>query len=254
MLGFVAWWNTPENYQGKRSDWLAKMPAELTPDPEPLSEPLKRALATLDVPPGVRKLIRPLRGQDAWAVVLETAEKDDLKYHVDIAVRATHTGLVTIKADTNGAKLVDILNDRFMSEIDHLTTGAIAEIILRNVRTYCKGICARRAGGVYFVHQVYAPQLERLKQVLTDNGGDMTVIDVSEKAKPDVLKMVIDDVKAAAGAVQMAIDARHKTDAIVEGKAAMDRLDFFEMALGELSSEAARLKGEINAKLLEILE
>ena len=250
-LGAIIWWSLPGDIDTNKVDWPTRFPDFPLPQ-EPLGDPLRRALFALEAPVGSKRLVRPLKVKDHWAVVIETPTEDDLTYSTEFTVKLTPFGLEFVKKSLNSDSWAYMLEQNYNQELQRVTSAAVADLILNYVRATCLAVQARKTGGVYFVPADRGLNLEKIVQLVEGLYGRLYYFPVEDEKRhrDDLLNLIVEDLKAAKANVEMNIAARHKGDAVKEGKLALDRVRFYAQALGLVTNEAATIEKEINDMLV----
>ncbi len=252
-LGSIVWWSLLDDIAVKRSEWASQFPnfPMLT---EPLGDPLRRALYALQAPAGSKRLVRPLRQKDHWAIVIETPTTDDLDYKTEFTVKLEADAIQFVKSSGN-TSWEFMLQQNYLEELDRVTSNAIADLILIHVRGQCLAVQARKTGGVYFVPADKDIELGNITVLVEALGGRLYnfPVDGREKHRDDLLHLIVEDLKNARDNVQMNLAARHKNDAVREGKLALDRVRFYREALGIITEEAGGIEKQINKMMVDAL-
>ncbi len=246
-LGEIVWWSLPDEISITRQEWNLKYP-EFNIGYEAVGDPLRRALFTIPAPTGSRRLVRPLKTRGFWAVVFETPLDNDLTYYTEFTVKPLPGGtLQIIKADY-GNQWAAPLQDAYTKEYNRITTTAVAEIILRSVRGSCLATQARKTGGVYFVPATFQDKLTCVEALVTELGGRLFrfPVDNTQGQRENVLHLITEDLKGSIELVKSQIESRHKNDAILESKQALDRVRFYRDALGMMADKANMIEAEIS--------
>lgn len=252
-LGDIVWWSLPEDINVSRTNWLPNYPDFPLP-PEPLGDPLRRALYGLEAPRGTKRLVRPLKQKDHWAIVIETPKEDDLDYRTEFTVRLNHD-LLDFRKQTGDPSWAPILYENYIKELERVTPGAIADLVLRKVRGACLAIQARKTGGVYFVPKDKEQELNKIVNLVEALGGRLYRFPVDDvgRHRDDLIHLIVEDLKSAVDAVHTNLNARHTTDAITEGTQALDRVRFYREALNIVTKEAVKYEKELNQILVTAL-
>jgi hypothetical protein len=252
-LGSIIWWSLPDDIGIKRSEWAPRFP-DYPMSAEPLGDPLRRALYALQAPAGSKRLVRPLRQKDHWAVVIETPSTDDLSYKTEFTVKLEADAIQFVKSSGN-TSWEFMLQQNYLDEIDRVTSNAVADLILNHVRGQCLAVQARKTGGVYFVPADKDLELGGITLLVEALGGRLFnfPVDDREKHRDDLLHLIVEDLKNARDNVEMNLAARLKNDAIKEGKLAIDRVRFYRDGLGILTEEAGKIEKQINKMMVDAL-
>lgn len=251
-LGEIVWWSLPEQISTTRADWNTTYPNFIIPN-EPSGDPLRRALFAIVAPKGSRRLIRPLQTRNHWGVVIETpTQDDDLEYSTEFTVKAEGGTLAFIKYSSDPKWAVD-LEYNYRIEVNRVTTGIVADLILSTVRGTCLAVQARKTGGVYFIPTDYKEKLDAVEELVTSLGGKLYRFPVNNdgKQRGNLLQMIVEDLKSAQESVKMNLDARHKTDGLNEGRLALNRISYYRQALGVLTEEAGEIEKTISQMLVD---
>lgn len=255
-LGSMIWWSLPDRIPVSRRDWNSTFPSFSLPD-EPLGDPLRRALFRIEAPKGSKRLPRPLPEKGKWAIVIETprGDKTDLDYRTEFTVETSRTGLLWHKypVTREAEGLAAQLDEAYEVELNNVTPGAVADLILWEVRANCLAATARKTGGVYFVPLAFEERLDNVEQLVTELGGTFVRIQMSDIARhrDHLIGFVIDDLKSAVESARSNIEARHKGDALIEAKQALDRVRFYSAGLGLAAERAQELETELNDLMVE---
>jgi len=252
-IGNIVWWSIPDEISVKRSEWAARFP-ELPLLGESAGDPLRRALFAIKAPAGTRRLIRPLRQLGQWAIVIETPETANLHYTVDMIVAIENGKLVIIKT-TSYSEWMYELGANYERELDKVHNGALADAVLNEVRGRCLAVTARKTGGVYFVPSIYADKIDKITNVLQAIGGNLYsyAVGADEHSRQQVLTHIVDDMKTSVDTVTGLIEGRHKTDAVNEGKQALDRIRYYRDAFNLLTDESNKIEAQLNDLIVKAL-
>ncbi len=253
-LGDIVWWSLPDEINITRQEWNTNYP-DFYIGQEAVGDPLRRALYSIPAPAGSRRLVRPLKTRGYWGVVFETPMDNDLVYHTEFTVRPLPGGtLEIIKADYGNTWAAE-LQDAYNKEYNRITTTAVAEIILRAVRGSCLATQARKTGGVYFVPRTFQDELTKVEEMVNSLDGRLFRFPVNDTQtqRDNVLHLITEDLKGSIDLVKAMIDSRHKTDALMESKQALDRVRFYRDALGLMTDKAAAIESEITELITEAM-
>lgn len=259
-MGSIIWWSLPEDIPVKRSAW-----GQFEPDPdfavpaEAAGDILRRALYRIPAPSGARRLVRPLPHKGDWALVIETPRPDDLSYSTSFTV-ALNPALgaqdqFAYIREPDDPDMAHNLELSYQAEAERIAPGAVADLVLGVVRGQCLAVAARKSGGVYFVPQERYADLDRVSKLVERLGGALFRFPVhdTEQTRDSLLRMVIQDLRTSAETVRGNLEARHKADAVMEARNALDRLAYYKDALSLAAEQAAALTSDLNDLLVEAL-
>jgi hypothetical protein len=238
-LGDMVWWNLPDSIKYTKAEWAHRYPQFPLPN-DPLGHCLRRALFSINAPKRAKRLIRPLRERDRWGLVIETPGLDDLIYRVEMIVRLDPLGLSFVRHPDN-LDYADQLQRNFTAELQRVTPAKVADLVLSHVRGRCLAVTSRKNGGVYFVPTDKADSLDEIEALVDDLGGSLVRIPVLDntRAKTDLIKLVVEDLKGSIETARNSLSARHKADALQEATQALDRMKYYHDAL-ELAADYAK--------------
>lgn len=256
-LGYIVWWSLPDKISVMRSEWPERFGKDFGIPMEPLGDVLRRALYAIKAPEGSKRLIRPLQAHDEWGLVIESYSDGEspLVYDFKLSVKLSPVGLEIALGDQQQREFIQELKTNYEVELERVTPGCVADIVLRGVRGNCLAVQARKTGGVYFVTADYHNSIQRIANFVLALGGNMYWFPINEtpQAKKDLLKLVVEDLKNSIEIARANIAARHKTDAVSEGTAALDRVRYYREALGMAAGQAKKIEKELNRLLVEAL-
>jgi len=254
-LGHVTWWSLPDQISLDRSQWAARYP-NFPLEPEPYADALKRALFSIQPPKDgtrMKRLVRPLKAKDRWALVFEVPGEDNLRYHVEMAVELHDAYLAVVRYPTQYASLARDVEDAYQAERYRVTSNAVANMILRHIRGECLAVVARKTGGVYFIPQMFEDRLEAVQALVEQLGGTMMAfrVDDDERGRKGLVTLIIEDLKGAVEAARANIEARHKNDALLMAKQALDRVNFYRDGMMLATEHAEILKTELEQLIVD---
>lgn len=252
-IGDIVWWSIPDEINCRRSDWNKTYP-DLPLPSESAGDPLRRALYSIKAPKGTRRLIRPLKTNGDWAIVIETPDIGDLNYVVDMIVKIDRGSLYFIKT-TSYSDWAFELGKAYEHEVEAIQSAALADAVLLEIRGHCLAVQARKTGGVYFVPAMYRDRIDKIADVLKDIGGQLFTyhVGMDEHSRDQVLSHVVDDMKSTVDVVKNRIENRHKTEAVTEAKQALDRIRYYKDAFELLTGESSKIEKQINDLIVEAL-
>ncbi len=252
--GEIVYWNLPkEEIQESRQQWPLKFPRFKLPE-ESLGDPLKRALFAIKAPKGTKRLIRPLGERHHWAVVIETPFHDELDYRIEMVVSAKANKLDILKGISS-----DYANDlamNYIKEVDRVTNGQVADMLLKFVRGECLAMEMRKNGAVYYVPPTERGKLLEAAEMVKQLGGTLGHFRIAEDDdnQKSILDMLVDDLANAAEAARVNIENRHRADAMYEVRQALDRLAFYKIALGDITTQAGELETELRGLMAQAID
>lgn len=257
-VGSVVWWSLPNKIGTRRLYWNSEHPDFPLSD-EPAGDVLRRACYSLEAPQGTKRLVRPLKSRGEWAVVIETPDSTtDLDYRVEFTVRAEKDRLVWVRYPTTtaGNGLMARLDEAYQTELETISPGQVADLILNYIRGTCLACQTRKTGGVYFVPAGMAAQLDKVDELISQLGGRLCRMEIADdqRSREDALEFVIGDLHTAVDNVKAFFASRHRNDALSEAGRALDRVRFYGQALGLAEQEATRITAEIEEAIKENLK
>jgi len=185
----MTWWrlNGDVELEALAKAWVAAgFDEKLLPKEPSPAKRLRRAVDKVARAMDENCLVRPLKGQHSWAIVGETASRDDLDYRINLRARLNGEAL-----EVDGLLMhEDQLRAAFEHYRTHLTSNDVSRWLLDTMDDM-RAVGLRQGGGIYFVPQGRVDLLRNLAAVLGEV-SDHAVYEVPALRSEEAVRAILD--------------------------------------------------------------
>jgi hypothetical protein len=196
--GAILWWRLSGriSYAKLAKAWQeAGHDASLLPaEPTPLAA-LKGAVRAMTEQ---RRLVRPLADHDGYAIVDETARRDDLDYGIVARVKVHPEDDTRIGIQPSDFAQADRLRAEYTDARGSIPHGRLGNW-LADMAARCKAISLRPTGGIYFVPRTHVARFRAIARTVMD-ATTCTVYEVPALDSDEAVAAVLDALTAEADA------------------------------------------------------
>jgi hypothetical protein len=169
-----------------RKSWgLADLDTKELPKAPSAAAALKRAL---DEQKSRSVLVRPLKGERGYALVLEQHDEDnDLDYTVDLTVRLDELKLATFNNPEHPLAATIVTRQLFHQTV--YNDQDISSFVIDIARKH-DAVSLRDTGGIYFIPHTHLDEFNKRAEVLEKNSG-LTVFRIPAEDSSNTVKAVL---------------------------------------------------------------
>lgn len=169
----------------KKAWELTDLDAKELPKPPSAATALKRSL---DEQKNRSRLVRPLKGERGYALVLERHDEDnDLDYTVDLTVRLDDMKLATFNNPEH-----PLASQIMLRQIYHRSVYNEQDIsaFIIDIAKKHDAVSLRDTGGIYFIPRTHLEEFNKRAEVLEQNTG-LTVFRIPAEDSANTVKAVL---------------------------------------------------------------